>query len=66
MPITRSNQTWSIGSLVKIGFLRFEVVGIEPTPGDSMPDIYLLRRKTQAGNTISYRFRPHWGLERIG
>lgn len=57
----KSDQDWSIGKEVKIGFMaNLEIVSIELTPGDSMPDIYHLVSKTG----IKYTFTPHYGLKR--
>lgn len=60
--ITRSKQVWAVGEWVKVGFLRLRITGIELTPGDYLPDAYLL---TDATGTKSYRFVPHNGLERV-
>jgi hypothetical protein len=38
------------------------VTAKQPTPGDYMPDAYLLRNKD---GSREYRFVPHYGLERI-
>jgi hypothetical protein len=60
--IRKSNQVWEVGEVVKVGFLSLRVTAKVPTPGDYMPDAYLLTDKTGAK---SYRFVPHNGLERI-
>lgn len=60
--ITNSRQVWEVGETVKVGFLSLIVIAKEPTPGDYMPDAYLLCN--QAG-TRQYRFVPHNGLERL-
>lgn len=62
MPVTTSRQEWSIGSIVKVGFLHLRVDALEPTPGDYMPDRYLL---TDERTGRRYAFVPHYGLERI-
>lgn len=60
--ITNSKQAWEVGSVVRVGFLsNLTVKAKEPTPGDYMPDAYIL----EAGNGRQYRFVPHNGLERI-
>jgi hypothetical protein len=60
--ISNSNQTWAIGAVVRIGFLSLRVTGFLPTPGDGMPDAYLLE---SIDGAKLYRFVPHYGLERI-
>jgi hypothetical protein len=59
--IKNSKQVWEVGSTVKVGFMSLVVVAKEPTPGDYMPDAYLLR----SAKGVDYRFVPHFGLERI-
>jgi len=61
MTIKNSKQNWSVGQTVKVGFLSLLVVAIEPTPGDYLPDAYLLR----SAKGVAYRFVPHHGLEKI-
>jgi hypothetical protein len=63
--ITRSKQNWNVGQTVKVGFLSLVVTGIELTPGDYMPDAYLLMGTAKNGAVREYRFVPHNGLERI-
>ena len=59
--INRSKQNWTIGNKVNIGFLKgLEIVSIELTPGDSLPDIYHLI----SGTGIKYAFTPHNGLNK--
>ena len=59
--ITRSKQNWTIGNKVNVGFLRnLEIVSIELTPSDSLPDVYHLISLTG----IRYSFTPHNGLTR--
>lgn len=57
--INRSNQVWEVGEAVKVGFLTLIVVAKVPTPGDFLPDAYVLTNK---GATKFYRFVPHNGL----
>jgi len=59
--IKNSKQVWEVGSTVKVGFMSLVVVAKEPTPGDYMPDAYILR----SAKGVAYRFVPHNGLERI-
>ncbi len=60
--ITRSKQVWEVGETVKVGFLSLRITAKEPTPGDYMPDAYLL---TDVTGTKKYRFVPHNGIERM-
>jgi hypothetical protein len=62
MPITRSKQSWTIGSTVRVGFLSLKVTALIPTPGDGMPDIYKLENPSSGAQ---YEFTPHYGIERI-
>jgi hypothetical protein len=59
--IKNSKQKWEVGQEVKVGFMTLTVTAKEPTPGDWLPDAYLLVAK----NGNQYRFVPHNGLERI-
>lgn len=58
----RKAQLWEVGEWVQVGFLRLRITAKEPTPGDGLPDAYLL---TNAAGTARYRFVPHNGLERL-
>jgi hypothetical protein len=61
MPIDRwRRQSWEIGSRVKVGFLELTVKGFRRTPGNHLPDEYLLER----GGKF-YVFVPHNGLHRL-
>lgn len=60
--ITNTAQAWEVGETVKVGFLTLRITAKEPTPGDYMPDAYLLTDKT---GVKKYRFVPHNGLERL-
>jgi hypothetical protein len=60
--IKRTQQDWSIGSVVKIGFLSLTVKAAIATPGDFKPDAYIL---SNAAGTQLYRFVPHNGVEKI-
>lgn len=57
--IRNSKQSWEVGESVKVGFLTLIVVAKVPTPGDFLPDAYVLTNK---GATKFYRFVPHHGL----
>ena len=56
-----SKQDWSIGKVVKVGFLNLRILACTPVK-DGMPDIYLME---SADGTRKYQFIPHHGLERI-
>lgn len=57
-----SKQSWEIGQIVKVGFISgLEVIGKVATPGDYMPDLYVL---VQPSTKRIYRFVPHNGLTR--
>lgn len=58
----RTSQVWEVGEVVRVGFLSLRITAKEPTPGDFMPDAYILTDRT---GTKVYRFVPHNGLERI-
>jgi hypothetical protein len=55
--ITRTQQNWSVGSIVKVGFMRLRVVSAR-AEYDGMPDIYTLESTTGK----RYEFIPHRGL----
>ena len=58
--ITNSTQTWSVGQVVKVGFLRLKVESVRAVK-DGMPDIYTLT----SPQGKCYEFIPHNGLTRI-
>jgi hypothetical protein len=60
--ITKTRQNWTTGQTVKVGFLSLIVKAAFATPGDYMPDAYLLAN--QAGTQL-YKFVPHNGLQKI-
>lgn len=62
--VRNSKQTWEIGEVVKVGFLSLRVTKKEPTPGDYMPDAYILCGLGDKSDR-TYRFVPHNGLERL-
>lgn len=59
--ITKSKQDWSVGSVVKVGFMTLTVVSITATPGDYKPDSYQL----VSSKGIKYEFVPHNGLTKV-
>lgn len=60
--ITKTNQAWAPGQTVKVGFLSLIVKAAVATPGDYLPDAYILAN--QAGTQL-YKFVPHNGLAKI-
>lgn len=56
-----THQTWEPGHTVKVGFMTLKVLEKIPTPGDGMPDKYLL----ESAKGKRYEFTPHYGLEAI-
>lgn len=56
------NQKWARGNTVKVGFLSLVVIDKIPTPGDGLPDYYVL---ASADSTRTYKFTPYIGLERL-
>lgn len=53
-------QDWSIGNMVKVGFLTLKVVGMKAVY-DGLPDIYEL----ESTSGKKYEFIPHNGLHAI-
>lgn len=60
--ITTTKQKWTTGASVKVGFMTLVVKAAIATPGDFLPDAYILAN--QAGTQL-YKFVPHNGLEKI-
>lgn len=60
--ITKTRQNWTAGQTVKVGFLSLVVKAAIATPGDYLPDAYIL---ANLAGTQLYRFIPHNGLEKI-
>lgn len=59
--IVKRNQKWAIGQVVKVGFMaNLIVLAAVATPGDYLPDEYLLTRDGKF-----YAFVPHNGVYRI-
>ena len=62
MAIVNSKQDWSIGAIVRVGFLELRVVNLAAV-FDGLPDIYTLE---SLDGRKSYEFIPHNGLTRKG
>jgi hypothetical protein len=62
--IHNSEQIWEVGAVVNVGFLKLRVIEKIPTPGDYMPDAYILCGLGEKSDRI-YRFVPHNGIERM-
>jgi hypothetical protein len=60
--ITNTRQNWSLGSTVRVGFLRLRVIGVIPTPANYAPDEYALE---SLDGRAFYRFTPHHGIARV-
>lgn len=61
MMVTRGKQDWSIGAVVRVGFMRLRVLSVAAVK-DGLPDIYTLQ---SLDGVKLYRFVPHNGLERV-
>lgn len=59
--VTKTGNQWTVGSVVKVGFLKLRVESARAEK-DGMPDIYTL---TNLDGTRRYEFIPHNGLTRI-
>jgi hypothetical protein len=59
--INNSKQNWSIGNLVKVGFMTLKVLEVKAVK-DYLPDIYILENPK---NGKRYEFIPHNGLTAI-
>jgi hypothetical protein len=57
-----AKQDWSVGEVVKVGFLKLRVLAKVATPGNWLPDQYAL---TNADGSRFYIFVPHNGLTRV-
>ena len=58
--ITKTKQVWAVGEMVKVGFMKLRVMATQATPGDYMPDAYIL---ANASADKFDRFVPHNGLQ---
>ncbi len=56
-----SKQSWEVGNEVKVGFLKLTVLAKIATPGDYLPDKYLL----ESAKGKRYEFTPYNGLEAV-
>ncbi len=59
--IRHSKQNWTIGNVVKVGFLQLRVLGVKAVK-DGLPDIYTLE---SLDGQKRYEFIPHNGLARV-
>lgn len=57
--IKNSKQNWTVGAVVKVGFHSLKIRAICQTPGDGLPDAYIL---TNLAESRLYKFIPHNGL----
>ena len=58
--IRTSKQSWEVGEVVKVGFLKLRICAKVATPGNYLPDQYAMA--DEKGRF--YRFIPHNGLTR--
>lgn len=58
---TATGNDWTIGNVVKVGFLTLRVLSVRAEK-DGLPDIYTL---SSLDGTKAYEFIPHNGLNRI-
>ena len=61
MAVSNSKQDWTIGKVVKVGFLELRILKCDAV-FDGMPDIYTLE---SLNGRRTYEFIPHNGLNRI-
>ena len=61
MAITKTQQNWTPGNTVKVGFLTLRVLDVNAVY-DGLPDIYTLE---SLDGQKRYEFIPHNGLTRI-
>lgn len=59
--VNSTRQNWSVGSVVKVGFLSLRVLGCRAVV-DGLPDIYTLE---SLDGRKQYEFIPHNGLVRL-
>jgi hypothetical protein len=59
--VNRTRQNWSVGSVVKVGFMSLRILGVRAVK-DGLPDIYTLESLDGAKR---YEFIPHNGLVRL-
>jgi len=58
--ISRTQQNWTPGSIVKVGFMSLMVQAAIETPKNYAPDAYLL----SSSKGQNYLFVPHKGIEK--
>jgi hypothetical protein len=58
---TSKNKDWTVGAIVKVGFMTLRVVSVKAVK-DFLPDIYTLEN---LAGTKKYEFIPHNGLSAI-
>lgn len=58
--ISRTQQNWTPGSIVKVGFMSLMVQASIETPENYAPDAYLL----SSSKGQNYLFVPHKGIEK--
>lgn len=59
--IRNTRQNWEVGRTVRVGFLQLTVCEIVKTPGNYLPDGYVL---ANADQSRFYSFIPHNGIQR--
>lgn len=59
---TLAKNDWTVGGVVKVGFMRLRVIEGARAVKDFMPDIYKLE---SLDGKKHYEFIPHNGLRRI-
>lgn len=60
--ISKTRQAWTVGQTVKVGFLSLVVKAAVATPGDYLPDAYVL---ANVAGTQLYKFVPHNGVSKL-
>lgn len=60
--ISNTRQNWIVGHTVKVGFMSLNVRAVIKTPGDYLPDAYIL--SNLRGDKL-YKFVPHNGCQAI-
>jgi hypothetical protein len=60
--ISNTKQNWIVGHAVKVGFMTLNVRAVIKTPGDYLPDAYIL--SNLRGDKL-YKFVPHNGCQAI-
>ncbi len=58
--IKKGKQIWAVGEMVKVGFLKLQIISSKETKGDFKPDAYLL-----TNGKSYYVFVPHNGLTKL-